>query len=282
MPPGPGTLDAMQDLRTILVVDDSDFFCSVLRRSVEPVGYTAECCTEVDAALARLEAGDRPTLLVIKVDMPQIRGDHVCREVRREPGLEKLPVLLVGDLPESELERLATESGASGYLKKPFMPSVLLRWIQDHPELFEGLDEVVSNHPAGPAPRADGAPNILVVDDDRIALRVMEDDLEPLGCQVFTAQDWHQFRDQIFENPMSVVVLDVNLPDITGDKLAAFVHEFLAPPRPRIVLHSGLPASDLRRLVRQTGAQNYICKGAEGTHVRAVVQAALDSFAQSL
>lgn len=124
-----------------------------------------------------------------------------------------------------------------------------------------------------PAP---GGPTILVVDDDPLVQATMTDLLEGRGYQVVTARDWASFRQVMLAQPVAVILLDVNLPHVSGDKLALFVRS--SPeidPKPPILLHSGLEEGELRRLARRVGALNFLTKGSDDERVLRVVAAAV-------
>lgn len=121
--------------------------------------------------------------------------------------------------------------------------------------------------------------NILVVDDDPIACQVVKDVLRTQAHYVFAATDWSSMNEELFKRPYAVVVLDVNLPGLKGDKLAAIVNRNL-DPRPKIVLHSSLDEAELRKLTRLVGAVNYLPKGCSEAQMLRVVGAAARAYAE--
>jgi CheY-like chemotaxis protein len=125
-------------------------------------------------------------------------------------------------------------------------------------------------------------PAVLVVDDDPLAVAVLEDTLSENGYQVDSARDWAGFRDSVMGNSYSALLLDVNLPGLTGDKMALFVSRFLEAPRPRIILHSGMEEAPLADLAHRVGAHGYLCKGGSDRQLLAVVEAAVAEYAQEL
>lgn len=119
------------------------------------------------------------------------------------------------------------------------------------------------------------AGTVLLVDDDPLVLEMITDLLEPRGYVVHHAQDWTGFREALTEIDVEAVVLDVHMPNLTGDKMAAYVKHFYPDLTPRVVFHSGMPERDLRRLARRLGASNYLCKGSPDDKLVRVIEAAV-------
>lgn len=119
---------------------------------------------------------------------------------------------------------------------------------------------------------------VLLVDDDPVALAVLRDQLAGQGYVLHEATDWTSVNDVVFRERIAVIVLDVNLPGLPGDKLAEILGRNIKP-RPRVILHSGLPAKELRRKAVAVGATNWLEKGAPDRKLVSVVRAAAVEWA---
>ena len=120
---------------------------------------------------------------------------------------------------------------------------------------------------------------ILIVDDDPVALTIALDRLAPLGVPLHTAVDWPTMNDVLFNRTIAVVVLDVKLPGLDGDVLAGFIQRNL-DPTPKIILHSSLEEWELRRLARKVGATGMVTKAMDEGMMRRAVEAALRAYAE--
>lgn len=108
----------------ILVVDDSPLVLELVRETLSEAGYdvrTTSSWVEVNAALQR----QRPDLILMDVQMPSIRGESFCRILKDSESWRDLPVVLFSSLDPSEIERLARESGADGWIPKRLRPDRL-------------------------------------------------------------------------------------------------------------------------------------------------------------
>ena len=101
---------------------------------------------------------------------------------------------------------------------------------------------------------------VLVVDDNTVVLEMTRSTLELAGFRVLTRDRIVGVIGAILETRPDLVLLDVNMPNLTGDSLA----DILARTRPArgtvIVLHSSLPANALRLKALATGAHGFIQK----------------------
>jgi DNA-binding response OmpR family regulator len=103
----------------ILVVDDEPSLRSLLRRVLGREGFEVLLATNGREGLDSA-AKEKPDLVVLDLSLPDVDGDEVCRQMRRTPAIENIPVLiLTGKTAEGLLAR-CLNGGADDYLTKPF------------------------------------------------------------------------------------------------------------------------------------------------------------------
>lgn len=120
------------------------------------------------------------------------------------------------------------------------------------------------------------AGTILIVDDDPLARARLKDVLLGAGHRVETAEDWVQVCDRVSRERFDLVLLDLQLPGIEGDAMAADIRGFSNPP-PAVILHSGIELTELRRRARAVNAESFLQKGATDGQILSVIQACLAS-----
>ncbi len=64
--------------------------------------------------------------------MPLMSGDKKVRALKRRDQSSGIPILLISGKEEAELQSLASEVGADGYLTKPFNAATLVSTIRTH------------------------------------------------------------------------------------------------------------------------------------------------------
>ncbi len=116
---------------------------------------------------------------------------------------------------------------------------------------------------------------IILVDDNPVVLGVAGDVLTSAGHSVRTADSGTQMMQELLLKTADVIVLDVNMPGMSGDRLARILSKSLDTPLPRIVLFSGMEAPQLRRLARSVGATGWVKKGSPKEALLQAVEAAI-------
>lgn len=82
-------------------------------------------------ALARLDAGARPDVVLLDVMMPSLDGPGVLAALRELDGMDRTPVIfMTARVQSDEVERLK-QIGAIGVIVKPFDPMTLARQVRD-------------------------------------------------------------------------------------------------------------------------------------------------------
>lgn len=100
---------------------------------------------------------------------------------------------------------------------------------------------------------------IMLVDDDRTTLEVLGALLEKEGHTVVQRDTAIGTTQAILRESPDVVLLDVRMPGLSGDKLAELISARSTKP-PVVVLHSSSPKNELERLARRCGASAVIEK----------------------
>lgn len=116
----------MRDAAPLVVVaDDAGDILALVQTALTRAGYEVVTAGDGEAAL-RLIRERRPALALLDVSMPKLDGLGVLVQVREDPSLAGLPVILLSALAqESDVER-GYSLGASKYVRKPFSPRELV------------------------------------------------------------------------------------------------------------------------------------------------------------
>lgn len=109
---------------TILVVDDDSQLTGLVKMSLEMNDYYVEEAWDGEKALKAMKR-KAPDLLVLDLMMPRKDGWEVLREIREDPGLVEMPVILLTARTRSSDIVRGWEMGADDYVTKPFNPSSL-------------------------------------------------------------------------------------------------------------------------------------------------------------
>ena len=115
------------------------------------------------------------------------------------------------------------------------------------------------------------ARTILVIDDNAVVLEATRSTLEQAGFRVVTRDRASGAVVAVLSERPDLVLLDVNMPNMTGDSLADILGRTRATRGTLVVLYSSLPANALRMKALTVGAHGFIQKtGAQAELVRQV------------
>ncbi len=103
----------------IMIVEDEEPLCVLLRYNLEAEGYQVEVVTRGDEAELRLQE-NVPDLLVLDWMVPAVSGIELCRRLRMRPETERLPIIMLTARGEESDRVRGLSTGADDYLVKPF------------------------------------------------------------------------------------------------------------------------------------------------------------------
>jgi curved DNA-binding protein CbpA len=122
---------------------------------------------------------------------------------------------------------------------------------------------------------------VLVVDDERLPFELAKRYLRGEPYKLDHAVDWIEFKKLIHEKKYAAVLLDIQLPTLSGDKLALYVNSNPdITPKPRIVLFSSLEEDKLRSLAAKVGAHAFLRKGCPAELMRHTMRTAARAYAR--
>jgi two-component system cell cycle response regulator DivK len=117
---------------TILVVDDNEANLRLINAVLKTRGYDLLEARSGEAALEML-AAQRPSLVLMDVQMPGLSGIDVARTIRAMPALAELPLVAITAMAMKGDREAIMAAGFNDYLAKPYKMGELLalvaRWL---------------------------------------------------------------------------------------------------------------------------------------------------------
>ena len=122
---------------TVMIIDDSPVLLSQFRNWVSALGYTVQTCQDANTALARI-AQIEPAMIFIDINMPEISGFELVKQIRQQPAFRKIPLtILTGEEKLSNKWR-AQWSGCE-FLNKPLTAAGMIDFQVQLEELISRL-----------------------------------------------------------------------------------------------------------------------------------------------
>ncbi len=218
---------AMRRTNRVLVIDDDATVRDMMRRYLSREGFDVVTAHDGGEGVA-LARELRPSVITLDILMPGTGGWSVLQELKADPDLAGVPVIMISILDE---QQKGIALGASGYLNKPIDRAKLIALLED----FKF---------------GDGTPRALIVEDDESTRLMLGRLLKAEGWEVAEATNGRIGLMQLGKKPPDLILLDLLMPEMDG-------FEFLSqlrcdPDHERtpviIVTAADLSADDRRRL----------------------------------
>jgi len=115
---------------TIMIVDDSPTMLMSIEGILTKAGLGVVKAASGEAAVTTLQAGTKPNLLITDLNMGAMSGIDLIRRVRKLPGLQFIPILMLTTESQQDKRNEAKSAGATGWIVKPVDPEALLKVIR--------------------------------------------------------------------------------------------------------------------------------------------------------
>ncbi len=113
--------------RTILVVDDSGTMRQQVSIALKQAGFVTVEASDGAQGMAAIAANRNIDMVICDVNMPNMNGLDMVKNVKAKPENKALPILMLTTEGEVSLIKRAKEMGAVGWIVKPFDPSQLIQ-----------------------------------------------------------------------------------------------------------------------------------------------------------
>ena len=115
--------------RKILVVDDEADVTDLVAYHLKAKGYQVETLNDPNRSVGTARSLV-PDLVILDVMMPDLTGIQICRMLRADPKLRKVPVIFLTAKAEESYRIQGLEIGADDYISKPFSTKELVLRVQ--------------------------------------------------------------------------------------------------------------------------------------------------------
>jgi signal transduction histidine kinase/DNA-binding response OmpR family regulator len=211
----------------VLAVDDDPNSRELITRTLEKEGFHVRTAANGPDAL-RLARELKPDVITLDVMMPEMDGWAVLSQLKADPILHSIPVVMLTMVDQKEM---GYALGVSDYLVKPIDRDRLAGVL----ERFRGDKK---------------SPTVLVVEDDTFTRQMTCQMLQKEGCRAREAANGRVALEQLAESCPDLILLDLMMPEMDG---FTFVDEMQKKPEWRsipvvVVTAKDLTAEDRRRL----------------------------------
>lgn len=184
----------------ILVVDDDNNICELLRLYLEKDGYSVTLA-KTGMQAVRSFAEQQPDLMLLDIMLPELDGWQVCREIRK---YSNKPIIMLTAKGETFDKVLGLELGADDYITKPF----------EAKEVLARIKAVLRR--SGIVSAAEPAEEIKQVSYDNLVINLTNYELKVKGKRVEAPPKEMELLYHLASNPNRVFTRDQLLDEVWG------------------------------------------------------------------
>ncbi len=203
----------------VLLVDDDKVFLESAANTLIQLGISPECVdngpSAIEKSVYRHSVGKDYPVIIVDWQMPGMNGIETIRQIRAKVG-PSVSIIVISAYEWHDIEALAKEAGADGFISKPFFPSN----VYENMSRILGLrtdskdDSVLDTW----QPNLDGM-NILVAEDNDMNWEIAEEILSIYHVTTVRAEDGRRCV-EILENSadgeFDMVLMDIKMPFMDG------------------------------------------------------------------
>ena len=208
--------DMMLEPMDVLVVDDDEILLDTAIDTLKSLGVTADRAGNAMEAIGmiarRHEAGRDYSVVIIDWKLPDVDGVEAIRRIRTEIG-SSIPVLLISAYDWTDIEDMAKEAGANGFVSKPLFRSTL----------YDKINEILGTAVKSVEPEDDYSDlqglNILVAEDNDINWEIISAMLGMFGITTERAENGAvcvEKMKQAEKGSYALIFMDVQMPEMNG------------------------------------------------------------------
>jgi two-component system phosphate regulon response regulator PhoB len=116
-------------MKRIQIIEDDPDIVELVRYNLIQEGFQVSANGDGVSGMAQLRKAP-PDLLILDLMLPKLSGLEICREIRRDRNLERLPVIMLTARGEEADRVSGLELGADDYVTKPFSPRELVARVK--------------------------------------------------------------------------------------------------------------------------------------------------------
>ncbi len=249
----------------ILVIDDEEIICNLLKDTLTDEGYQVEAVTGSTEGLGKLVRGEPFDIVITDIRMPKKDGMQVLREAKER--VPDLIVIIITGYPSIETIRESSACNAFDYITKPLDPDVVSDCVKRSLNTRKLSREL--KVPEKP-------PSILVVDDMQSALFLSEVILQDEGYHTEIAQNGSDALALFKQKNFDIVIADLHMPGMDGIELLNNIKKINI--KTLVIIMTARPSIDSAIEAFRHGAYDYITKPIDADTIINTIQRGYEKY----
>jgi two-component system, cell cycle response regulator len=203
--------------KKVLTVDDSKTLRMLIGKHLAPFGIEMLQAENGEQGIQRARETN-PDVILLDYNMPILDGYHTLIELKTDPALKPIPVVMLTTETVKETVIKLLKLGLKDYIAKPFTRDVLLQKLNPILGLYEGTEVPPEKPMAANIPELSTGPSkptILAIDDKANILEQLKANLGE-SYSFIIADSGKSALSAIAHSKFDYIYLDLSLPDMSG------------------------------------------------------------------
>jgi DNA-binding response OmpR family regulator len=120
--------------RCAVIIHNEPIFAATMAKALGALDFLVHVMVDPHAAITHIEQ-DPPDIVCVSLDLPRDSGYDLCEQIRKNPKLRHVQVLLMSDRHSPDVIAHAEEAGANAFLPRPFKVDLLVSYVTSILEL---------------------------------------------------------------------------------------------------------------------------------------------------
>lgn len=192
--------------KVILVVDDDEMNLQVAQMVLERRLPCKVICVDNGVEAIEVLKNKRVSLVLLDVMMPDFDGIETLQEIRNDPFIKDVPVMMLTATVSMDTVKKAGKLGVKDYIKKPFLPA----------DLVARVEKKLAEEPP--------TTEVVIIGEELKVLKNLKEIIETnFKHEVLIASDYNEAREVLKETRMSLIIVDGDMRLVDSFKLLAYI-----------------------------------------------------------
>ncbi len=212
----------------VLLVDDDEIFLESASDTLREMGISPDCVNNgmdaIEKSVERHEKGNDYPVIIVDWQMPVMNGIETIRQIRAKVG-ESVSIIVISAYEWHDIEALAKEAGADGFISKPFFPSNVYENMTRILGIRTDMHKLKELDTWGPNI---AGMNVLVAEDNDINWEIAEEILGLYSITAVRAENGQKCVDILnasADKEFDIVLMDIKMPVLDGYEATLAIRE---------------------------------------------------------
>ncbi|HLP91487.1 MAG TPA: response regulator [Nostocaceae cyanobacterium] len=249
--------------KKLLIIEHHPINRKFLTLQTKSWGMIADTTVSATEAIKILTQAKQFDIAILDIQNAEIDGLVLAKNIRQQPGYQNLPILLLKDLGNTEIDYHTESMQGVAFLYKPLKKSqlynALLSLLNQRPIKFNLSDH--NNLQRYPYLGDDLPMRILVAEDHPVNVKMVLLILEKLGYRADVVGNGLEVLSALQRQSYDVILMDIQMPEMDGLEATSKIRQSqFSSLQPRIIAMTANAMQGDREICLQAGMDDYISK----------------------